>query len=378
VLLASFAAEADDQLPDPSAIQLHGFVTQGYLRSDANNYLGESQRGTFELFEAGLTVTKELTDRLRVGMQLFGDRHGDSGDYKAKVDWAYFDYHFRDWIGVRVGRIKLPFGLYNDTADIDAAHPTALLPQSVYPQANRDYLLAQTGVELYGYRQVRTLGALEYRLYGGTIYLDLPPQAAGSSFSLLRFEIPYVTGGRVMWETPIDGLRVGASVEYLRLETRFLDVRDPTMPVPIDANAPVRLAVASAEYAADDVLFAAELSRWKSTVESSDPMVIPETSTNSIRAYGLMAYRIAPWLQPALSYSIYYPETGPTVGPSAKQHDAAVTLRFDLDPYWILKLEGHAMRGTASLSTSLNPGAASLDDLTDQWWLFVAKTTVYF
>ena len=41
--------------------------------------------------------------------------------------------------------IRLPFGLYNDINDIDAARVPILLPQSIYPATSRDYLLAQTG-----------------------------------------------------------------------------------------------------------------------------------------------------------------------------------------------------------------------------------------
>src|SRR5262249_17066862 len=279
-----------------------------------------TKRGSFDLFEGGLTLSKQLDDRLRIGMQLLGFRHGMTGDYKAKVDWAYLDYHARDWIGVRAGRIKIPFGLYNDTADIDAADPTSLLPQSVYPFNNRDYLLAQTGAEIYGYRQLDPIGAFEYRLYGGSIYLDLPTQPG--PITILKFEVPYVVGGRLMWETPLEGLRIGASLQYLRVDTSLLDQRIPAMPMQIDARIPARLYVASIEYARDDALFAAEYSRWRTEIQSSNQMVLPDSEQNVIRAYGLMAYRVRPWIQPALSYSVYYPETGKDIGPSAKQHDA--------------------------------------------------------
>jgi hypothetical protein len=52
-------------------------------------------------------------------------------------------------------------------------------------------------------------------------------------------------------------------------------------------------------------------------------------------------------------------------------------VRFDITPHWILKLEGHFLRGTAALSSDLN-GGRPLADLVNQWWLLAAKTTVYF
>ena len=47
-----------------------------------------------------------------------------------------------------------------------------LLPQSVYPVSSRESLFAQTGGELYGEVPLGAAGSLEYRLYGGTIFIN--------------------------------------------------------------------------------------------------------------------------------------------------------------------------------------------------------------
>jgi hypothetical protein len=372
-------AKADDAAPPADdALQVHAFVSQGFLKSTDNNFLADSKNGSFEFWEAGINFTKPITDRLRTGIQFFSRDLGPLGDYKAKIDWAYLDYHLHDWLGIRAGRIKLPFGLYNDTSDIDAVHSVALLPQSVYPAQNRDFLLAQTGVEVYGYRDFKKLGSLDYRGYAGTIYLDTPAATPGSPIALVRLTIPYVVGGRLMWEPRIEGLRIGFSIQKLRLETSLLDLRVATMPKTATANIPATLGVVSLEYTKDDVLIAAEYARWYTSVESSDPTLFPAQSLRSDRAYLLFALHARPWIQPGAYYSIHYPDFHKQqAGPSAKQHDMAATLRFDINPNWILKLEAHYMRGTAGLSTSLNPGV-TLDQLHDHWMLFVAKTTVYF
>jgi len=61
----------------------------------------------------------------------------------------------------------------------------------------------------------------------------------------------------------------------------------------------------------------------------------------------------------------------------AQQHDAALTLRFDLDVHWLLKLEGHYLVGTADVNPALNGGLPRAD-LTRSWGAFLAKTTAYF
>jgi hypothetical protein len=54
-----------------------------------------------------------------------------------------------------------------------------------------------------------------------------------------------------------------------------------------------------------------------------------------------------------------------------------MTLRFDVNPHWIIKVEGHLVRGTADLSTALN-GYTPLAMLARDWAFVLVKTTVYF
>src|SRR5690242_18271308 len=107
--------------------QVHGFVGEGAFVSTANNYIGDSPRGSLALFEAGLNVSTEVADRLRVGMQLYARNVGDFRDLPPRLDWAYIDYRWKSWLGLRAGIIKMPFGLYNEYADIDAARTAILM-----------------------------------------------------------------------------------------------------------------------------------------------------------------------------------------------------------------------------------------------------------
>lgn len=359
------------EIPD---LQLHGFISQGYLLSSGNNYFANTTRGSFEFSEVGLNFTLPATDRLRLGMQLFSRQLGPLGDYRAVLDWYYLDYHWRDWLGIRAGRVKLPFGLYNDTSDIDAARTAVLLPQSIYPAENRDFLLAQTGGELYGYADLQSGGGLDYRLYAGTIFLDLKP-TPGSPTTVLNLDVPYVGGGRVMWNTPLEGLRLGGSLQFLRLD---FDLLTPVSPASIMVKLPATLWVASAEYVVRDWLFAAEYSRWLVKTESSNTEIFANSSTTSERGYALASYRVNSWLQTGAYYSIFFPDVDKRGnGRETRQNDVALTLRFDVNRYWLVKLEGHYLRGTAALNPSLNSNLP-LSALQPDWALFAVKTTAYF
>ena len=62
---AAWGTTLDSGWIEEHPLQVHGFVSQGFIKSTGNNYLADSKRGSFELTEAALNFTDSLTDRLR-------------------------------------------------------------------------------------------------------------------------------------------------------------------------------------------------------------------------------------------------------------------------------------------------------------------------
>jgi hypothetical protein len=358
-----------------TSVEVHGFASQGFILTLRNDYLADrTTHGSFEFSEIGINFTTNLTESLRMGVQLFAQDLGPTGNYNAKVDWFYIDYRWRDWLGLRAGRLKIPYGLHNEIQDIDSARVPVLLPQSVYPLQSREILFAQTGAELYGFLRSRSLGALDYRAFGGTIFLDrnslTPP---GAAFDL-DFKVPYVVGGRILWETPLDGLRVGGSVEAVRLDTTaFVPGIDP-----IKIKNHSLLWVGSAEYSIGDLTLTTEYSRWSGNQRSNNPALSPPLDNTSERGYVMASYRLTPWLQPGAYYSVLYPDVRHREGRENRQHDVAGTLRFDINPYWLVKLEGHYMAGTAGLLNPLRINPPDISTADKYWAAFFVKTSAHF
>jgi len=386
---AATQAQVDpDASSDILGIQIHGFASPGFLLSTGNNYLAKTKRGSPEFAEVGLNFTRAFGDQLTTGLQLFARDLGPIGNYSAKLDWFYVDYHPRDWFGIRAGRIKIPFGLYNEFNDVDAARVSVLMPQSIYPIENRDFLLAQTGGEIYGHLPLGPVGAVDYRVYGGTIFLETP-SSPGQPYDVRSLDNPYVFGGRLLYGPPIEGLRVGGSVQVLRLDAELLF--DPKVYAPlqaagalptgfdgrVDIEIPAFLWVASAEFVSQGLQLAAEYSRWDVKSRSSTPALFPESNATSERMYGMVSYVTTPWLTPGAYYSLLYTDVDKRGGRAAYQRDAALTVRFDLSDHWLLKLEGHYMSGTAALRSTLN-GGRPLSQLDKDWFLLAIKTTAYF
>src|SRR6202011_4948077 len=74
-------------------VQIHGFLSQGYLYSDVNNYLTmRTNGGSFAMTDGGLNASVQVTDKFRVGAQVFDRNVGALGKWRPSLDWAVADY----------------------------------------------------------------------------------------------------------------------------------------------------------------------------------------------------------------------------------------------------------------------------------------------
>jgi hypothetical protein len=192
---------------DNRDIQIHSFGSEAFSYTNNNNYLTmNTSQGSFAMTDIGANISTQITDKFRVGAQLYDRNIGKLGDYKLQLDWAVADYKFKDWFGIRGGVVKTTFGLENDTQDVDFLHTFALLPQSIYPTDLRDALIRHRGGDVYGLIPLKRLGSLSYTGFaglrvdgvnGGYIYML---QAAGiymTQYGGLQF------GGDFKWNTQL-------------------------------------------------------------------------------------------------------------------------------------------------------------------------------
>jgi len=204
------------QAQDLESVQIHGFVTQGF--SSSNNYLSMTSRsGSAQWTEGAISVSNLVPEKLRVGMQLHMYQLGQFGGSNVQVDWASGDYRFNDHLGIRVGKIKTPLGLFNDSQDVDSLFLWVLLPQSMYPVDNRGFDLAELGGELYGRLPLgKRAGSLLFQGHAGYSSID---RNGGYSQQLAQLGLIFpdppggkTEGGDLRWQTPCRGLMVGVTV----------------------------------------------------------------------------------------------------------------------------------------------------------------------
>lgn len=163
-LCVSSYAHSDNDLMD--TLQVHGFLSQALITTDENNFFGSSSQGagSFEYTEIGLNTSLRPHQDILLAAQLLSRRAGgDHSNASPKLDYGLIDYQMisnqQRTFGIQLGRIKNPFGFYNQTRDVAFTRPSILLPQSIYFDRTRSLALTGDGLTLY----------LEERLDNGAI-----------------------------------------------------------------------------------------------------------------------------------------------------------------------------------------------------------------
>jgi len=375
-------------------VQFGGFISQGFLASSANDYLGNTSNGTFDFREYALNASY-AKGAWRIGAQAFGQKLGDYGNDKIKLDWAMVDYQPWQWLGFRAGRVKLPRGLYNEALDLDSVRPFILLPQSIYDNRLRDFNASFDGAMAYGNISLQRFGSLDYRIYYGDTPMSVKSGASDffntdSSFPNLTIGINSLIGGTLFWNTPVNGLRAGYSETTFKNLDALRRVVVPSAQInkPYFKNAEeYHHHQFSIEYTRGDWVFAAEAAREYTRYKIGVP---GESTTQSATLYVdyksdlfyiSVARRINTWLELgsycSVSREYFRHNTSVSIPPALKQKDYALSARFDLNEHVIFKLEGHYMDGAGKVfNTPAHPIA--LSSLDTSWTMLAAKITLSF
>ncbi len=339
----------------------------------------ETSKGSFAFTDAGINVSTRITDRLRVGAQLYVRNIGHLGDWHPTLDWAFADYQFKDWFGIRAGKVKTALGLYNDTQDMDFLHTFALLPQSVYPTDLRDATIAHAGGDIYGNIAMKKAGTVAYTvyaghrqdtMYGGYIYLLRDRGINMTDYGGLQY------GADLRWNTPLPGVMIGAS--HMREEIDGSGTATCNPGVPFDcqdwlARANPSLVGVSgvpmtgkywensnkdqtnlgyAEVTVGNLKLDGEYRRYWRDQNAWDGMLQVKADTRGWYLSG--SYRLSKRFELGSYYSRFTcmwqrganaPLSNDIDLPDHHVFDKVITGRVDLTPFWNVKVEGHFMDG---------------------------------
>lgn len=364
----------------------HGAFSQSYLKTTSNDFvLEDSKEGTFEYTEALFNASAQVTDKLRVGAQLISRSFGEEGHFKTSLDWAFGDYRHNDLLGLRAGKVKLPVGFYNESRDVDFARTQVLLDQGVYNEVFRSFIIAYEGLGLYGTFEPKSqkLGSFDYNFYTGT--MDIPDEI--EPIKLLhaidpstQLESRAIWGAAFIWNTPIEGFRLGASHARYRGE---IDLQLSSVTYYEAFLLDVSLTTLSLEWIWKKLTLSAEhqLFQLDSTVTTTLPGVsgaaasgiVNATLENDNKAWYLSAvYQWNHRFSTHLSYGEDAADKSKFGDINVYRKDINFGYRYDLNDHWIWKGEYHSMRGKGGATSHQGNG------ISDTWGLFITRLTFTF
>jgi len=375
-------------------MHIHGFISQGYIQSDKNNYLAETEDGSFQYNEMGINFLNQTTKKLNIGVQFFARDLGDTGNDAITMDWAFADYHYKDYFGIRAGRIKNPFGFYHENRDLDMLRTNVLLPISVYSEFMRDALIAINGVGIYGEMMNGSLGYVNYNFLVGTNNVSPDGGTASyigaSSFNITNVTIENMYSGSLTWLDPGGRLKIGGSViwvtgaKFYGESTKYFS---DSKGFPADHLVTIELKdilswVISIEYTLHSFVFASEYRRQNGDSQLTIPPLPPFPDFKNPKSegyYAMVSYRFNSFVELGCYYSVNYPNKDDKNGDDFKvrieawRKDTALSVRFDINENWLFKLEGHYLDGVAPMLDKMNP-----DGFDRYWKLYVAKLSFVF
>ena len=378
----------------PGDFQIHGFASQAYISTSNNDVFGNSDNGgTFGFTEAGLNASVRPLPRLQLSAQVLSRRAGEGNTGMPRLDYAVFDYrlysHEVNQFGIRVGRLKNPFGFYNDTRDVAFTRPGILLPQSIYFDRTRNLGLSGDSVQLYGETAVSSLGTFSTQ-FGTWLPIVSDKDTELSILGALprgqlNREVSYI--GRGIFETNDKRLRLGVSGIWLNTS--------------YDPNSTLNDPVGAGSFQFTPVYFSAQynMERWSLTSEYAirhlkydhnfglDNTGKVSNPVNGINIYGESfyvqgEYRFTPKWEGLIRYDVLFTDRSDRDGSRSKvphsrfAKDITVGLRWNVTPQFMLRAEYHHVNGTGWLSRLDNP--ASEGPLSQHWDFYAVQASYRF
>ncbi len=382
-------------------IQLNGFLSQGFVYSTHNDFIPQSSKnGSFEMNEAALAITADVSKKLRLGFQLLARDLGRIGNHQIQLDWGFAEYRFANAFSLRIGKIKTPFGFFNEFRDTDALFPMVVLPQSIYDESMRAVFIAYNGSAFCGNLNLGNAGSLNYHLFLGGVNhpLDAPYMIQiytavnvglapyGMSISPIIMDTQEFVGGRLIWKTPLPGLRLGGS--FVHMKTKFNSMLTIPGLDPMKVYGHMKIDKGfflSGEFNLGNFTLTSEYMELPVAL-SLDLTGQEETLSDEIMQgfYVMGSYLFGDKITLYSYYDRFYADKGDYEGLSsirlgnppyfAWQKDFTVGVRIDINFNWTLKVEWHTVNG-------LSKSYVFNDDLLNtkqKWNIFATKLSYNF
>jgi hypothetical protein len=356
-------------------LQVHGFFSQGLVYTSDNNVGGDSDDDVADsLREVGANLSWRANPDWLVSAQVLARWAGESDEGDLRLDYGFVDYsvhaNSENQFGVRLGKVKNPFGFFNTTRDVAHTRPGILLPQSIYIDELRDTFLAAPGISLNGNNYLRD-SFLEW-----TVNLIRPEVEARSLTHYMLTKQPGHFEGdaswlaQALWEQQGGAWRMGLTLGNVKMHYK-------TTPLDYLQAGRIKLhtGVLSLEHNRETWSITGEYALTRQIRDGFVTISALDLDTTVEAGYLQGSWRFAPGWQAYARYEALYLErndrngkifnalTGGTVPAFQRfSHDKVLGVRYDPNQSLALSAELHLVDGTAWLPRIANPSAQMKQD----------------
>ena len=380
VVLMGLLTSADVWAQSHHDVRWHGFVSQGVIHTSENNFFGNSTDTSFDFRDLGLGASWAPQSNLLLSAQAIYRDAGKTSPNGVNIDYAMINYSVINrpdfGFGLRVGRIKNPYGFYNETRDVAGTRPSVLLPKSLYPSAFRELFHSSDSVALHGYKEFNDW----------LVNVDVLKGRASIDEHTEAWLIPTSQSARI----EDNALFVVRSIlEYDGGRARFgatygnFDARVDTMPM-FPGDMDIHIRALSFEYNWEQFQFISEYSRYDTVFRNIFAPGLTK-KRESKGYYFQLGWQLNEKLRLFSRYDVYYPDRNDKSGsgqlllgrPKSDGFlkDSVVGAQYNFSKHWMLAGEAHFLRGTAALAEIENPVASQVKE---NWDLYTVQLSYKF
>ena len=223
---AAFAQDSDDSTSsEEDRFSIHGYLSQAYATSDDHQVLGIPTEGTSDYRNVAVQFRFKMSERDSAAAQLNHEAVGRQSDQMLRddveLDWAFYRREIGAQSHIKVGRIPIPTGIYNEVRDVGVVLPFYRAPSTRYRASGSGALVIESidgvlGAHTFGARSAVSLDAEAY--FGG---FDLTEDLSSEGLGFVDTRAENVFGVALWLNTPMPGLRFGAGGMKGSLEGDF-------------------------------------------------------------------------------------------------------------------------------------------------------------
>jgi len=370
----------------PANVQFQGFASQGIVYSRVNRFFTDAvDKAGLDFTEVGINGSMLPHPSMRIAAQILARRAGETDDGHIRLDYGLLDFRLRSVdrydLGIRVGRLKNPLGLYNETRDMAFTRPCVLLPQSIYFDRVRDIALSGDGLHVYSnHRWAHNniyvqLGAILPRVGGTTTESAL---LMGNRPGKLQRELTYL--GRIIYE--YNGGRVRVAYSDFLVNTGY---REGSGGSNGDGDIRFNPKILSLQFNAETFSMTAEYARRNFKFHALENY-LPFDEVTGESFYLQSTFRPTAAVELMLRYDVVHQDGDDKNG---KQFQALTGIpgyfryakdwtlggRWLSSQNWLISLEQHWVEGTAWLPPQDNP---NINAIKKNWGMTLFTVTYRF